>query len=158
MLPFQLLTQLVILFLKQTCRRLRPGAALVKSLTSVPRFFPHVSFLDCKGLEAFESFPSGDAAGAMCFSTVLADVLGSNVAYAFAAAACFGRMYFFAHHALDVAAGAGIAYVVTAACRAIRTSAYSKILFAEDYNLWHSLVVIVVFAQAYGKIKERFNA
>ena len=156
-----LLTQLIVCYLKAVCRRMRPGAALSSSLSSVPRLFPLVTFLNCKGFMVFESFPSGDAAGAMCFSCVLAAVTQSDYAYVFAAVASAGRMYFFAHHFIDVAVGAGIAYSVTRAAGELRTTDLGRRIMIggvkEEYNLWHCVVVLLFFAVAYGKIQKRFR-
>jgi hypothetical protein len=93
----------------------------------------------------------------MCFSVCLAEILGTNRAYAFACIASFARMYFFAHHALDVAVGSLIAYVVTVACHALKTSSYSHLLFAEDYNLWHTIIMGIVFPVVYGNIRKKFG-
>jgi membrane-associated phospholipid phosphatase len=54
-------------------------------LKKIPRHLPRVTFLGTKGFTVFESFPSGDAAGAMVFTTVLAH-LTDGVWWAYAPA------------------------------------------------------------------------
>lgn len=155
-----LLTQLIVLFLKCVCRRMRPGAAIAPALSSVPRLFPALTFLDCKGFMVFESFPSGDAAGAMCFSAVLASVLSTPWAHALCLLACVGRMYLFAHHFLDVACGAAIAFAVTSALGGLRGAEREtklRVLYADDFALWHSIVVVAIFAVLYGAIQKTFR-
>lgn len=106
-------TQSIVVALKMYCVRMRPAHALKETLAPIPRLIPRVTFRGAKGWTVFESFPSGDAAGGACFSVVLAGITGSNWAYLIAAIVCYGRMYLFAHHLLDVAVGCAIAYVVT---------------------------------------------
>ena len=63
---------------------------------------------------AYASFPSGDAAGAAAFA-VSAFWLSMNPLWLLCAPlSAFGRMYFHAHHLLDVSVGVGIGALVTA--------------------------------------------
>lgn len=111
------LTQTVVSALKICVGRMRPGIALAESLRQVPRHLACLNYRGSKGVTVFESFPSGDAAGAMAFSTALFVITGRQhlSAFVFAGLSAFGRMYFWAHHIGDVSAGMAIAYVCTEA-------------------------------------------
>jgi len=108
-----LFTQGVVVALKMYCVRMRPAHALEKEVEGIKREIGRITFRGAKGWTVFESFPSGDAAGAMVFSCVLKEVTGSNWSYLIAVIASYGRMYLFAHHLLDVTVGCLIAKVCT---------------------------------------------
>eukprot|EP00968_Pinguiococcus_pyrenoidosus_P008762 scaffold645_cov247-Pinguiococcus_pyrenoidosus.AAC.32 len=57
-------TQVLVMMLKTGSRRIRPGVALAEELASVRRALPPLSYLNVQGYTVYESFPSGDAAGA----------------------------------------------------------------------------------------------
>lgn len=52
-----------------------------------------------------ESFPSGDAAGAMAFAVTAVLAGRTNLGVTIALLACTGRVYYLAHHVLDTIAG-----------------------------------------------------
>ena len=62
---------------------------------------------------AHASFPSGDAAGAAVFAASAFLLSGKALWLLIAPLASFGRMYFHAHHLLDVSVGVLIGFVVT---------------------------------------------
>ena len=122
-----------VLLLKQSTRRRRPvacepdqisaeavAAAKAKYLSNIPAKLRHA--------DANASFPSGDVGGAVSVAYVLLQCGGS----AAAAVSCvllsaFGRMYWQAHHALDVLAGAAVSLLTCVAVDAIlRASSESE--------------------------------
>eukprot|EP00939_MAST-03C_sp_MAST-3C-sp1_P002147 g2147.t1 len=100
-----LFTQIFVLALKYTARRMRPGICLEMKLNRTKRYLPTLNYKGKKGATVLESFPSGDVAGAAVFSYVLFIVTGNYASFAFAFASAFGRMYFWAHHLGDVVVG-----------------------------------------------------
>jgi len=104
-------TQVFVMVGKVFGRRMRPGVALSRELQKVPRAIPALNYLDIKGSTVFESFPSGDAAGAAVFSSALVATASWSPYYAcvFAGLSAFGRVYLFAHHVFDVSVGMAIA-------------------------------------------------
>ena len=124
-----LLTQGVIAVLKIGAGRCRPVAcnSLAERLAGdrVRRQFPQLQDFLRSPTTRHESFPSGDAAGASSWATA-AIVMGAHGAVgapmlgwlgsigAFGSA--FGRVYFHAHHILDVLVGAALGASVTFGC------------------------------------------
>ena len=139
-----LLTQSVVMFLKVVCVRMRPAHALAKEVADIPRSLPRITFRNTGGWTVFESFPSGDAAGAMVFSVVLEQITGSNLSYLFALGGCFGRMYLFAHHFLDVTCGCLIAFIVT--------SALNEFVGVNNFAIAQVLVAIPAFIIFFSKV------
>ena len=103
--------------LKFVCRRMRPAHALRSECLARTRKLKKMTFLGTKGYTVFESFPSGDAAGGMVASLALINAVPTlgSLGYFLAVGASFGRMYFFAHHVLDVVVGCLIAVMSTVA-------------------------------------------
>merc|ERR1712032_240710 len=68
--------------------------------------------------QRLESHPSGDTAVMAANAAILWANQGISAPLAMIATltTAFGRMYFLAHHLLDVAAGGGLGLVVTLAC------------------------------------------
>eukprot|EP00937_MAST-01D_sp_MAST-1D-sp2_P002946 g2946.t1 len=129
------LTQAVVAFLKSTVKRPRPvaSASLAKRLRGgrVARIFPELQSFLRSASESRQSFPSGDVAGACSWAlsglvavrAVAAAGGGGGGAQAQALEllllllgggctmlSALGRVYFHAHHLLDTAAGAAVAY------------------------------------------------
>ena len=95
-------TQVVSQTLKYLFGRIRPCACQANKIE--PRTFDLSSHLS-GGSSALESFPSGDAAGAAAFSYSMVLITGCWWWLLCAVLASVGRMYFRAHHLLDVVAG-----------------------------------------------------
>lgn len=115
-----LFTQVFVVILKTFARRVRPGIALSAQLNGTSRYLKTLNYHNKKGYTVFESFPSGDVAGAMVFSHTIAIATGSSTwPYVFACMSAFGRMYFFAHHLGDVSVGALFAWIVTNSVHAV---------------------------------------
>ena len=193
-----LLAQIPVLHLKSRTHRKRPGLSYSSTelLHKIARYFPDISYLTATGYTVFESFPSGDAAGGMVFSCVLALAVTSTSSnnsgnttpssssilddvnegsstnttitfiattywvYIFAITASFGRMYYWAHHLLDVIVGCLIPYclnkmyitVSSAAASSSSSSssvnsssAYSTITPPHQFTLSHVLVCVILF-------------
>jgi len=137
-----------ILVVKSLARRRRPivcGASLVgdacveaasrKALTVIPRMLRH---------DANAAFPSGDVAGAVCWAFPLW-VFGLRV-LPVSAVACsaFGRMYWQAHHAMDVLLGGA-----AAACTcALLEAALGHTSHARWYHLLGAQLVVVALVKA----------
>ena len=119
------LAQLVCGLAKARAGRRRPVHVLSGELGRVRRTLRRTVCVGlAAGRNAIESFPSGDTAGAGVFAACLwrcapragAWAVGGHPACAlFAVAAGFGRMFFHAHHLLDVAAGASVGAASTLA-------------------------------------------
>jgi len=107
-------TQAIIFCGKVFMRRLRPGSCLEKELSLIHRELPALNYLNRQGHVCFESFPSGDAAGAMVFSAALFIITDYQYywVFLFGFMSAFGRMYFFAHHLFDVLVGEIVAFTV----------------------------------------------
>mmetsp|Transcript_16501 Transcript_16501/g.34051 ORF Transcript_16501/g.34051 Transcript_16501/m.34051 type:complete len:301 (-) Transcript_16501:70-972(-) len=142
------MTQLWVLWLKFVCRRMRPAHAMTEELKSHKRRLPKMTFLGTKGYTVFESFPSGDAAGGMVASLALIDAIPGvgYWGYALAVGASFGRMYFFAHHVLDVSVGCGIACVCTEALKTVGRA------HDFEYGIWHAVAGMVLFILGYKQL------
>ena len=66
-----LFTQIFVAALKVYTKRMRPGIAMKVRLNGVRRHLSTLNYHGRKGNTVFESFPSGDVAGAMVFSMSL---------------------------------------------------------------------------------------
>jgi membrane-associated phospholipid phosphatase len=102
-------------FFKELFRRERPCAeqsVLAKRLNRVQRFFPDMqSFLAAHS--TYASFPSGDATGGAVFAVVSSMFFPLAWSPWVLLSLCMsGRLFFHAHHLLDVLVGAGIAATV----------------------------------------------
>ena len=107
-----LFTQIFVAALKVHTKRMRPGIAMRIRLNGVRRYLHTLNYHGRKGNTVFESFPSGDVAGAMVFSMAL--FMSTNLgflSFAFVSMSALGRMYFWAHHLFDVSVGALIALI-----------------------------------------------
>lgn len=90
--------------------RLRPVASLEEELSTVPRHITELGALTKRPDQANLSFPSGDAAGGCAFGMTIALFAPEfrTQAAAWASMVLFGRMYFHAHHFLDVLVGGAL--------------------------------------------------
>lgn len=111
--------------LKVAAGRHRPVASIA-DLASVKREFPALIRMMASGHTAVQSFPSADAVGggALTCALVLLERSPFHPATAMLPVliASFGRMYYHAHHLLDVVAGAAVGVgttivVARSACR-----------------------------------------
>lgn len=130
--------QLVIKMLKPKVGRLRPTACseLMKGLPA--RKITIIG--DMLRHDRFSSFPSGDSAGAVAFAFPLAlhgGLVGLVGAIIVVAGTFYSRMYFRAHHALDLAAGAGVGLVSHLLLRLV----YSF----ERISWWQPIFALLVF-------------
>mmetsp|Transcript_15891 Transcript_15891/g.25827 ORF Transcript_15891/g.25827 Transcript_15891/m.25827 type:complete len:319 (+) Transcript_15891:58-1014(+) len=115
------LTQLCCETVKIYFQRARPAVALASELDAVGRALPEVAALVRKPSQAYMAFPSSDAAGSAVFAVSLVASATSYVtreAIVLAVIAVllvgFGRVYFHAHHVLDIIGG----YLIGSACTA----------------------------------------
>lgn len=94
--------------------RTRPTVAesTTKKIMGIKRAYPSYRAMLSIGESVFESFPSGDSVGAACFSATLYYLRAPfwTVGVCFLTAFC--RMYFQAHHLLDVSAGLTLGWAV----------------------------------------------
>lgn len=141
---------LVVSVIKKSALRMRPVVALAPSLSSVHRHYPTMQNVLNHSLVAFESFPSGDVAGAMVFAFVLFLYGGGVWVWLLVALSALGRLYFHAHHLFDTVVGAAIAVV----CTTILSSIYG---LEEGMGSKHSFASLCVFA-TYHLISEKSKA
>ena len=133
-------TQTFILAGKIAAHRKRPGLALANQLQRLVRYVPQATYLGKVGWTMFESFPSGDTAGSVVFCYVIYRATGCFEIFAFVMMAAFGRMYFWAHHFLDVVAGGGIAILT---CYALETMVGPWSAFGPQHSVALTIFVIV---------------
>ena len=100
-----LCTEIFNHLLKILARRMRPVVALRSELADTQRHFPALQSILSIGETAFQSFPSGDAGGAMAFSYVLYRYGAGHWVWSLAFLSSFGRLFLHAHHFFDVVAG-----------------------------------------------------
>lgn len=108
-----LLVMVPVVGVKRLARRRRPiadGAGPERKLRRIGA--------SLRASDPNASFPSGDVAGAAAFACAIFPGAPA-VAAAAVALSAFGRVYWRAHHALDVAAGLGFTMVVHAALGAV---------------------------------------
>lgn len=106
---------LPVFILKKLTRRRRPtvcGPDLVPQTPRVIEIIPRLLKQDANA-----SFPSGDVAGAAAFAWALTFGCGlpAAVGVVVVVLSAFGRMYWRAHHFLDISVGAGIGLLGSAA-------------------------------------------
>ena len=103
-------TQLVSQTMKFLFARIRPCACPEYNIPlSLGKRTHDLSTHLSSGMSSVESFPSGDAAGAAAFSSSMVIITGSWWWVLFALFGAFGRVYFHAHHVVDVVVGSGLA-------------------------------------------------
>ena len=150
------LTQLPIVYIKLIAGRRRPCAVPYRNgtggLDKVKRTVvgKYMSLHLQLGRSAIESFPSGDAAGAGAFGAALVLITGNYMWLLATVLGSFGRVYFHAHHLLDVVFGASVGVVVT-------YSLNSAIPW-QTFTWMHWLTVLVLFnGLYYGVICRKFR-
>ena len=161
-----LLTQTVVLYLKLKTRRLRPALARPQAYVTLPRLFPAITFVGKTGFMVFESFPSGDSAGSLCFAVLLSRALGgSSWPAVLPLISAFGRIYFFAHHILDVIAGWSIGFFVTALCVKLDQGTEGwpfdrlrhYLLPENGFGIMHVLVVMVFYVDMVQRLVKKYR-
>jgi len=145
-----LLTQLIVEIGKSMSQRRRPADVLHKQLCGVTRYIPQIQVL-LRRSSAREALPSGDAAGAAVFATALNlfHPLSFKIKLALrllVCTTCFGRMYFHAHHLLDVTLGALIG--------TLATKALNEVIPARTFEFNHLIIFQLVFAFFYRIVKK----
>eukprot|EP00531_Pseudo-nitzschia_arenysensis_P019128 CAMPEP_0116123882 /NCGR_PEP_ID=MMETSP0329-20121206/4986_1 /TAXON_ID=697910 /ORGANISM="Pseudo-nitzschia arenysensis, Strain B593" /LENGTH=318 /DNA_ID=CAMNT_0003617829 /DNA_START=196 /DNA_END=1152 /DNA_ORIENTATION=- len=146
---------LVIVILKEFSQRPRPiivDMAKDKDQWLTKKSFPNICHFLAKA-QAKESFPSGDATSAAIFAIVLMEVSKryTTPATCLWLLACTGRMYFLAHHCLDVLVGSLLAGVIHAVASAMGLGIY-------DMQWWHPLastVFLAIYVQTIMKNKQK---
>jgi membrane-associated phospholipid phosphatase len=124
---------LPVLILKRVTARRRP--ACCEATTGIKRALPMIPSMMRRDPNA--SFPSGDVAGAVSFAYPLWYCgAAPKLAVACIALSAFGRMYFHAHHLLDVLVG-GLIALFTAV-------ALERGLGACAATAWHPLAALAV--------------
>jgi len=125
--------------LKTVFSRIRPTVApsTAEKVGRVNRAFPSYRTMLSLGESVFESFPSGDSVGAACFSCVLFILRAPTWTVWICVLTAFCRMYFHAHHLLDVAAGLSVGWGVTLTL---------NYLFGIEYfDVMHTVFITVAF-------------
>eukprot|EP00040_Diaphanoeca_grandis_P028888 m.168112 g.168112 ORF g.168112 m.168112 type:complete len:376 (-) comp31492_c1_seq2:149-1276(-) len=112
----------IVMVLKLLGGRSRPAYSLDHETIGKRHFEQHQWFLR-HPMTRFGSFPSGDAACAGAFFFASNQMMGGSQAWFYAAGVGFlgsltGRMFFHAHHALDVIVGGVVAFAVSRATMA----------------------------------------
>ena len=118
-------------------RRPRVSPAIAQQLASVPRAFPEVQTMLMVGESTLESFPSGDTIGAAVFSAQLLAMGAPAWTAVFGLTTAFCRVYFHAHHVLDVAAGLVIGFATVRVLPAL--------LPMHSTTAWHEGAALVAF-------------
>jgi membrane-associated phospholipid phosphatase len=98
-------TQILNHAIKITARRMRPVVSMRSQLCDIKRQYPDLQRVLMIGETAFQSFPSGDAGGAMAYSYVLYCCGQGPWVWLLALASSFGRVFLHAHHVFDVSGG-----------------------------------------------------
>jgi len=134
-----ILAETIGFILKVSSARMRPRVApsVATQLSKVHRAFPEVQKMLMVGESTFESFPSGDTIGAAVFSAQLLYLDAPQWTVIFGTLTAFCRMYFHAHHLLDVLVGLVIGF----------GTVHTMALFVPfDYlNGYHEFFAIVLF-------------
>lgn len=146
---------LVIVILKEYSQRPRPilvCKANDKDPWLTKKSFPNICHFLAKA-QAMESFPSGDATSAAIFAIVLTNLSPryTTPATCLWLLACTGRMYFLAHHFLDVVVGSLLAGVIHVVASALGLGIY-------DMQWWHPLastVFLAIYVQTIMKNKQK---
>lgn len=112
--------------LKAVANRLRPAVSLKLVFkakdTRLPMLLRYIKAM-CAGGQANESLPSSDAAvmaanaTLLCMAWAYPEPWPQRLALCFVALCCLGRMYFWAHHLLDVACGSAVGYALVLGLR-----------------------------------------
>ena len=99
---------------------------------------------------ASQSFPSGDTAGAAAWATTCYVITGrvEFAAVAVVAMAAFGRVFFHAHHLLDVFIGGSIGAVVVLTL--------DRLLGIETFTWWHFLAAHFIFVLSWKRLNKSF--
>jgi len=151
-----LLTVVLLIPAKAACNRVRPAVALgLVDQVSKRRsalMVPYIKSM-CAAGQSRESMPSADAgimaanAMVLCQVWTLASMswIPKVVGGCLLISCCFGRMYFWAHHLLDVLVGAG-----AGACVAVCT-----IPFGFGTRRWHVFVSYIAFLIALIAMQKR---
>lgn len=136
-------------FIKVTAARSRSLLSMHDELQDVHRNLPEVQTMLRLGQSAFESFPSGDSVGAASFSGALY-ALGMPFYQSafFGGLTAFCRMYFHAHHLLDVTAGFAIGFLPTVAIAKV----FGPFYFGP-ISVGMSLLSFIMFHKQSEKIK-----
>lgn len=142
--------QIFLDLIKIMSQRVRPVISLKDELKEIPRYIHQIRMRLKKRDEVNKAFPSGDVAAAAIWATAISMFLqenSSNSAFtnfflmSIVALTAFGRMYFHAHHALDVTVGALVGYIGPKLLR---------ILFGMRNFYWkHILIMQMLFVIVY---------
>jgi len=135
--------------LKAMSDRQRPAAKWADEKRRMPLLWPYIKAM-CKGGQSREALPSSDAAvmAANCFLLCkfwhhpIAPFLATLLFFL----ACFGRMYFWAHHCFDVLSGGLLGVVVTL-----------SVLHFQWVSTWHFLMSFLVFLVAVAAMQKRIK-
>ena len=131
---------LPVLTLKAVARRRRPVACDGISRAAEGKALPNIPAMLRSG-DPNAAFPSGDVAGAVAFAYPLWHCAGApSLAVACVALSALGRMYWLAHHLLDVACGAAISLLTCVALDVALGAAAGGTLT----QLWHPILAFVV--------------
>lgn len=147
---------LAVLILKKWSMRPRPCLKYSRAFIQETKFFSAIPIM-LSNTQGDESFPSGDATTAAAIAIPLAlidsttqlKLLGWSItstmfaAYMVVFLACSGRVYFLAHHVMDVVVGALIPYLMHLVSTFIGLGVYNM-------QWWHPLVANI-FVAAYAK-------
>jgi len=128
-------TLVPVLILKGRTKRRRPAVCVPNLIPDVPRVIKILPLMLTKDANA--SFPSGDVAGAGAFGATLAlgcdkPILGISLV----ALSALGRMYWRAHHFLDVCGGAVIGSI---ACVLVNNC----LVNVHSVSWWHPILAHV---------------
>jgi membrane-associated phospholipid phosphatase len=153
-------TVLIVLILKRWSKRLRPCLKYTREWIIANKYFPAIPIMLSK-MQADESFPSGDAASAAALAIPMlylesdhtVDVFQVRIpstailAFVVVFLSCAGRVYFLAHHVMDVLIGALTPYIVHFISTQIGLGIY-------DMVWWHPLAANMAVA-TYAKLSEK---
>jgi len=142
-------SQLLSHTIKLLVARRRPCAVLRDEIQRVPRHFRLSDHLR-KGKSAIESFPSGDTAGAAAFAVIMVLITDHPGWLIIIIAAALGRVYFHAHHVLDVTAGAGLGVGITWLLGRVLTS-------WNFFGVYHFVGILVIFAVGWKLINTKLQ-
>uniref|UniRef100_A0A7S1MCS6 Phosphatidic acid phosphatase type 2/haloperoxidase domain-containing protein n=1 Tax=Alexandrium catenella TaxID=2925 RepID=A0A7S1MCS6_ALECA len=142
-----LYTLLLVWILKCLAGRRRPALIMKEEIAKLPRdpMWSCIISFHSEGDNGYHSFPSGDAAAAGCFASAV--LVGFDevhwAALALMALAMYGRIYVFAHHLLDVLAGAAIGVSCTLAFAACANPDGYHVLLT--WNVACVVLLVVIF-------------
>lgn len=138
-----------VLILKGKAKRRRPAVCVPTLVPETSRVIAVLPIMFTKDANA--SFPSGDVAGAVVFGWTLAFACKMPaMGIAMVVLSAFGRMYWRAHHFLDVSVG-GVIAVVCCACLS------RFVVDVDSVKWWHPVAAHVCLLgfmiQAHKKVK-----